>query len=469
MGKNLLAVGLSLLGLILISCGSSTSSGGGGGTVATTGAITSLVQLPDVDTMVQGGATAVDTNGNIAAKAVTGATNAPVLVGITSDTAKTLFWKTDTGNMVDDINEAGSATQNQQSDFWIGEGSCRMAQMVGYSMQNIKQAGTSTCFMKNMPDVIGVEGVTVASGSNPVTSTDSFFSKQANDFILKVNVTNEPDNQDGGSQIVYIKVYGTNNLSSANDYDVDLWFCADTTSTANGSEQIRYNGTTGLLIDANLETSFGSTFSSTFAATVTTDSHGVPTFDSTSDRTATSEFVQTGDMTSVDKNVVRVSESDLFAKNYHHDADNDWKNFAVAQYNGDTMSTIKFLQAGFKGINGTDENNSWEGSTEFQTNHYEGTNLISALSDSGLVSSTDAFTFAGDDFFSTAPSASDVDTSSLTNLNCNPTVNYTITMDFADPAVIAVAALCQNNFQDMNFCDAGDIQTARNLIFQSFQ
>ena len=469
MGKNLLAVGFSLLGLILVSCGSSTS-GGTGGVTAATGTITSLTELPDVDTMVQGGATAVDTSGNIAAKTVTGASSAPALVDITSDTAKALFWKTDTGNMVDDINDAGDVTQEQQSDFWTGEGSCRMAQMVGYSMQNIKQAGTSTCFMKNMPDVIGVEGVVVASGSDPVTSTDTFFSKQADDFILKINVANEQDQGDGGggSQIVYIKVYGTNSLSSANDYNVDLWFCADTTSTANGSEQIRYNATTGTLTDTNLETG-SNIFSSTFAATVTTDSNGAPIFDSASDRTATNEFIQTGDFPGVDKNVVTVSGSKLFAKNYHHDDSNDWKNFAVAQYTGDTMSTLKFLQAGFKGINGTDENNSWEGSTEFQTNHYEGTGLISALSDSGLVTATDNFTFAGDSFFDTVPADSDVDTSSLSDLSCNPTVNYTITMDFADSAVQAVAALCQNNFQNMNFCDSEAIQTARNLIFQSWQ
>lgn len=451
-----LAVAVTMVPLLL-SCGSSSGDG-------STATISSLTQIPDVDTMASGGATS-NSNITLPAKAVSG--TPPLITAITDSTAKTYFWWTDAdNNLVDQLIAAGVATEDDETNFWPMEGSCRMAQMVGYAMQNIKQAGTSACYMKNMPDVLGADSLTTADGATALSTPSEIFNKQASDFIVKVNVANatNPETGEPESQVVYIKIFGTSSLSDANDYNVDLWFCADTASSATGFETVRYDASAGTLTKSMQESSFG-TFTSSFTAAVTTDSAtGLPVFDSASDRVASNTFSgEFGGSTFIDKSEVRITDNLLYAKSYNIGDSYTNKNFAVAQYSGDAMSALRFIQAGYKGegSGGEDDIFTYDGGTEYQTDHYAAI-AVSALADSTLQDATNDYVMASDTFFDTAPTTPTIDTS---DYDCNPTVSYTVAMDFSNSAVQAVATLCENNFQNMQFCDGTDITAAKAVLW----
>lgn len=464
--KNAVIFGLvAVLAMALTGCGSSGSSATPSSDSST---ITSLTQIPDVDTMVSGGSTSTSLS---LEKAVSGASSAPLLRAITSTTAKTLFWKSNTtpnGNLVDDILADNTLAQTQADNFWPGEGSCRMAQMVGFAMQGLKSAGTSACYMKNMPSVVGASSLVTASGSTAITTPSEIFNKQTGDIIVKAIATGAPqEGGEAGDQLVYIKVYGTSNsaLSSANDYFVDLWFCASTTSTPVGYEQLRYTASTGALEKTSVNTGNG-TFQSVFSATVTEDTNGIPIFDTASNRTITTTFSGTFDSTAfIDRTQVTVSGDQLSAKSFNVMESSQRKNFAVAQYSGDDVSDLRFLQGAYKGTE-TTGSFSYSGGVEFQTDHYQGLSSIDLVSDADIASVANSYSFAADSFFTTAPTSADIPTNNLSNFSCDPTVNYTVTMNFSDTAVAAIATTCESDFSGMQFCDSDTINSARMVLFQ---
>lgn len=152
MSKQSCRSSLSIVGGIfaaiffLAGCGDSGSSGGTSGTSGSTAAVGSMDDLPDVSTLVSTSA-----SGSLSALSAKDAVSgtAPLLKDINASNINTYFWDglitTLTGTAV------GAITQSQAESFWKGEGSCRMAQAVGHSFQNILQGGTRASVTCRMP------------------------------------------------------------------------------------------------------------------------------------------------------------------------------------------------------------------------------------------------------------------------------------------------------------------------------
>ncbi len=464
--RNLL---LMASGISLVACGggTSSSSSSGGSSGSTEAVVSSLSDVPSEDSMISGGATSTSLSAKSVGKAVSG--TPPLLTSITGDSAKSLFWKSGNSNLVDIINTAGTATEAQQESFWRQEGSCRMAQMVGYSMQNLKQAGTSSCYMRNAPDALGADAVTAADGAQALTTPSEIFNKQSGDVIVKVNPTNMPGEEESDdSQQIFIKVYGTDSLEDDNDYHVDLWFCEEGSSTPTGYEQLRYDSSAGTLTKSMVDTAFG-TFSASFSANVTEDADGNPIFDTTADRVAQINFSATVQSVALSfKEEVRVSGSQLIARAYDSQVSqagtSSFKNYAVSTYTGSDISDVRFLQAGYQGEFSFDaQSDSYEGATEYQDDHYEAMELAS-LDDAALLATVQAHTIADDTFYASGAS---IDTSALATFDCSATPTYTVVMDFSIAAMDAVADLCENDFSDMGLCDSEAVRAAREVIWTS--
>jgi hypothetical protein len=188
------------------STSSETSSSASGTTV------NSLTKLPDVTTLVTTGSST-----STLKAAVTG--TPPLLKGITATTADTYFWN----GLIATINAAASVTSDQINSFWTGEGACRMAQVVGYSFQNVLQGGISLCYMKNAPD--STNGVTINKGSEAISA---IFSQGASNKTILVHAKNFSDAGSGaaGDQDIFIKVFGTGSTEGSYGYGSDLWFCS---------------------------------------------------------------------------------------------------------------------------------------------------------------------------------------------------------------------------------------------------
>lgn len=446
--------------VLAYGCGSSTSSTSSTGTLST--ALTSLSDVPNSSDMFA----ANTASANLSAKAeatpaVSG--TAPILTTITEATADTYFWN----GIVAAINAAGVATAAQISQFWGeteggagGEGACRMAQSVGYMMENIINGQTSLCYMKNMPNA--TSGVGIVSGTG-ITAAN-LFDRGATAKIVNVQVTDPVR----GSENIFIRVYGSDTVGTTG-YQTDLWFCETGATTAKHYELVDIDTSAGTLstTSAGTETFGGSenTWLSTISGYLTTDASDNVIFDPTHDRTATHQFNSA--MYGASKVTLTVSSANqITSKSYDIFTDPSGgsscsnKVYALANFTGAALSDLRFTDAGYSGTSVCGGyTGTFSGGTEFQDTFYKATNT------STLATTAEAFVFADDSFFATAPATPTLGTDSY---SCSVTPDAVVTMDMSDSVVAAIAATCEGErLENMNWCDSTDIQAARQIIFAS--
>lgn len=451
--KKIVALGfVAALAMAWAGCGSSGSSGGS--TSSTTSAANSLSDLPATSTLVTGGASA-DLSAKSLGKAATG--TPPLLKDITSSNADTYFWN----GLLATINATavGSITDAQRIAYWQGEGYCRMAQTVGYSFQNILQGGTSMCYMQNAPSA--ANGVAITSGT--ATATTLFDQGTANK-VVKVVTSNEGGGR--GSSDIFIKVYGTGDSTGSSGYAADLWFCSS--GSANGYEQIRVSNSANTITTTSVHSDFGN-FVGIISASLTTNASGQFIFDSSKDRGATVYFGPTDGSFTFLGGVTINSAGLITARDYNTGTfggqTNTNKHAVFANYTGDTMDTLRFSAASFA------LQDTFGGSpmtindaTEYSTTHY-------ANVDSGtLLTTAQAERFDNDIYSgtsSTAYSTAQTKINAISGFSCSTTPDVTVSMDFSASGPQAVAALCENHYANMNFCDGTAVSTVRSKIMAS--
>lgn len=442
-----------ILAVLVSGCG---SSGGSSGSSTNSATADSLSDLPATSTLVNGGGAAASLSAKSVGKAVTGTPT--LLKNITSSNVDTYFWNgllATIGNTA-----AASITEAQRTAYWQAEGACRMAQTVGFSFQHVLTGGTSLCYMQNAPSA--ANGVAITSGT---ATASTLFDQGASNKVIKV-VVSSPG---GGSEDIFIKAYGTGSSEGSSGYAADLWFCGS--GSANGYEQIRVNTSANTLTTTSAHSDFGS-FVGTITASLTTNASGQIVFDSSKDRSATVYFGPTNGTFKFLGSVTINSAGIITARDYNTGTfggqTNTNKHAVFANYTGNTMDELRFSTASFA-LQDTFNSNlmTITDATEYNTNKYvnvdTGTLLTTAREER----------FDGDIYngtSSTIYSTAQTKLSAISGFSCSTTPDVVVTMDFSQSGPIAVAALCDNHFNDngdMNFCDGSAVQEARNKIFLS--
>lgn len=441
----LLYVVIGLVGsLSFYGCGSSGGSSGSSTTSTSSTDANSLSDLPTTSTMVNGGGTSSSLSAKSLAKAVTG--TPPLLKDITTSNIDTYFWNGLLATL--DATDAASITAAQRAAFWQGEGACRMAQAVGYAFQNLLQAGTSLCYMQNAPSA--ANGVSITGGS---ATAATIFDQAAANKVVKVSVSNFSGS--GGPEDIFIKVYGTGSSEGSSGYAADLWFCSSAGSVG-GYEEIRVNNTADTLALTSVHKDFGS-FVATVAASLSTNASGQATIDSTKTRSASVTFIASEFAFTFLGSVNIDSAALLTARDYSTGtfggSSNTNKHAVFANYDGDTMDTLRFLEASFA-LQDTFGSNllTITDATEYQTNHYanvdSGTLLTTARSE-GF--DTDLYSGTSSSQYTTAQTK----LSATSSFSCSTTPDITVSMDFSQSGPTAVATQCENHYSNMSFCDGG--------------
>ena len=415
--------------------------------------VSSLDEIPNMDAMLTGAATTTSLS---LLRYVTSGTP-PALKDITSVTAPGLFWPSESvnGNLIADINEGTVDPTASQviDDFWNGQGACYFGQGVGYTMQAIQQTGTSVCYLKNMPNVTGIVGD--VEDLAPTAATR----------IVKVNAT-LPESEEGIEEemSVFVRVYGTDEIG-ASQIDYDMWFCgSDPSSTPSGYEKVRINLETGAFTDTMASTDFGS-FTAEAVATLTETSDGTVVFDSTTNNTFrfTQEalglfgFNYKADLT-VTGDAVTIKERNVFVDEVGDE--NSDKRYADAVYAG-AGDSVAFVSGAYleQWTGPAGEENVQKGAVEYRDVAYI---VDETLASFDLLSDT---TFADDSFYSGATSTIVADPeilAGISDFSCAVTADSELTIGV--DSIIELDVLCQQTFNDMNFCDSTAIQNARGAI-----
>lgn len=446
---------LASLSLVQISCG-----GAGGASVS------SLSQLPDPASMVS---TSTSSTG-MSFATISG--TAPLMMNLKTD-ADTYFWN----GLVAKIGAGSwssltlSERQNDAHSFWggvnggpAGQGGCFMAQNTAQVFGRLLESAGSSCYMKNMPNA--ASGVTITP--TPLGGNGGIFSQEAADKLVKVSVTGNTGEGDGGgdgTMDVFIKVFGSNTVTS-DVYRVQLYFCK--TGAVDGYETFEVNKSTLAYSASSVhKESNTSKFSSSVSAHLTSGTSGSLAFDPTKDREVTMNGLFNTDTF---RAKITITSDNLIYSLMNHSNSNGGNSFSdkissVAQFSGDDANTVRFLAAGFNGYqsfttSGGSDSHSFSGALEWHDTYYASI----ATSDSELYTKANATNLSTDSFF-TESTSPNVD---FSGLDCTSTADYRVTMDFTDGHVKAIKETCDGDHKvrgsDSNYCWGGSVQTAQQKV-----
>lgn len=441
---------------LMSACG---SSGGG------VGNLQSLSDLPDSSALV---ATSGSSNAATFTAAVSGASNAPKLSAIASLSATErdeLFWD----NVIAEINNAETVTnaQCQADPLWggrsdgdaAGMSGCFMTEVVFRAFEPVVRSGGSVCYMKNLPTA--ESGVTISSGYDGEPA--ELFNQPEDDRHVRVNVTGGEE----GGEIVNIIVKGSNSVGS-DKYHVDLYFCSENSGTPRGVEQIRVNKGSGEISSFNVNDDQYGTNRSRIIGYLKQSGDSIG-FDPSRDKSAnvSHDYEEEG-RSGKFKASITISDGSLSVKTLDETVEGGGETWnrsqhALAQYSGNAIKDIKFLQGAFteksscddsEGGNcpdfGGEEEHSYSAALEFRDTTY-----VSAP-DNALL---DDLSDLSDDFYS---SSLNVKTTELADYDCSKSPDVTVEMDFDDSAVDAIRQECDGkNFDNGNsYCWTSDFQEA---------
>ena len=379
---------------------------------------------------------------------------APLLKSLSSSNVDTYFfggsianlaaWSANPSSLTTAQKLATARNYRGQNGYAGGQGACRMAQETGSVFDRMLSNGTSACYMRKMPGATGAPSDTFAKGQE--------------DKLVRVHVSHMSDDHGPGEMYVNIKVFGSNN-SSAGSYKASLYFCAGTSGTPmsdNGYEVFEFNKATGQFTSS----SYGASHNSEAKAFLKKVGDQI-LVDAARDRSAV--FKSTYGGQSYKAEVVITGTNKVYNKAYNSGSWGSSRNYSVASFTGASMSDLRFTAGAFKGRGESTGCTYWngvttvacdpwsyDGGTEFQNTSYVSTTSSSLYAELASVN------LQTDSFFSDLT----VNAADLTQFDCAATPTATLEMDFATPAVIAVAAECEgerlfDNESSWQMCEGG--------------
>lgn len=457
-----------LSGFVLLAIAGCGGSGGGAN-------VQSLSSLPSTSSLV---ATSGSANSALLRAAVSG--TPPAIGSIATADVDDLFFN---GLLAQIGNGEGLNSNSPECNTFFnggnsdgsagGSAACHMTQSVGFSFEPIINAGTSACYMKNIPN--SATGISITDNSGTGITAENIFTQGTSDKVILVQPDNEPPRGEGEeaepAQNIFIKVIGSDNLSG-DIYKVELWFCSRDNPEANpnGYEVIEVNRATGEFNSTNIFSEGNDEGQATISAFLTEGASGSFLFDPTKNRQASiSHSGDFGEDTFTFKGEVTITPSNqILTKTYDvsgRGADSFTRlGYSIAEYTGDSIKELAFTQGAYKDQfsrrQGEDtESNGSENAFEFRDTFY------AVAPNSSLLGELDDVNFASDSFYTAAPSVS-TDTSGY---DCGTTADATVSMDFSDTNVAAISAACEADRFDnsSNYCWSEAVFTAENALFEA--
>lgn len=446
---------------------------GGGGTSSTTtttttstAAVSDLSDVPDPNTAY---AKAADASLSAALSRFAVSGTPPKVSEITPATALAYFWSDDGGitNVIDTINDAGTATQDQADRLWQGEFACRMAQTVGHIGQELQSVGMSTCMLKNLTSdaVVNSGGETLVSGE--IADLTQLFVQDETTRHVRIDIAGMPEFETpedadlGAPERVDIIVHGTSSVEGADAYDINLIQC-NSSNVPLWVEKTRVTADTFTIKMSDTGYSANFTLDGTFGVI---DSGDGVIIDPESDRSIgiyvdgfnggnNFKFKALVGITSGGALTIRAVDSfdqgsgRVFVESaYQEDAGDLQMESAEGQLHWDAMSEPEI-----KGV-------------EFQDDSY------AAIALADISSTVTGFDFDADSFFTETLAADSEIAGFLTDTTlagyCTATPDVEVTLDFSVAELLAVLSTCEPQFNDMNFCEGDAVSAARQIIFES--
>lgn len=379
----------------------------------------------------------------------------PKLIDIPNQSIKDLFWR---GNIVEDI-ATGNPTREQCDEFFGGAvdgtsgglGACHMVEGVGHSFETLLRSETSLCYMRNLPTKSNLKsgGITFVKGKAPDNDITKLFAPGEKTRIVKV-IHEELGGERDISESIYIKIPSTTqNEAKSLLYRADIYFCPDEGEGPRGFNviKVKSNGQLQVMLrDDSRE--FGQGSNEISVTGFLKASGNSVTFDTSKTRKSTLSSVRNSDkfksqFTIGSDNIIELKNVNIFENDF---GSNTNKTYVLSRFTGSNVSTVSFLEGGFKGENGFgDDSKEFSGATEFRDPKY-----LSAPSNS-LKAQAASYDISGDSFY-TSPPETDVD---VGGYSCTVKTNIEIRMNKGQGTLEESLKPCfeqEQNFRSMEFC-----------------
>lgn len=412
-----------------------------------------LAKLPDLSQIAR---SRVLSSANQRVSSVSG--TPPTLSEIVTSGPATVFWKP---GVVSSIG-SGSPSTEQCSEFFTGSSdgqsggylSCYMNQNAGQALTEVVRAGTTMCYLKNMPtnEVFRAGGFTLTRGTLPGDSVTRLFETPVGSSARTIKIGLSSGGQDGGASNGIIKVFSSNQIASSGDiYKYEMIFCESDSAQPQEIEKTRITSN-GEFVSSSFNTSDGGNgnFSGTVRAFLRTEGTGL-IFDNTRSRTASfSSSRNEGSSSSSTKSEVEINgDNEIKSKEYGIFPEDTRKAYSVSRFSGTGTSSMRFFEGAIKQ---TFAFGDFNGATEYRDSFY------AAAPENPYISSLTIVDLGTDDFFQTPPSVTE-GTSSLT---CSAKADIEVVVDMDNDAMRSVTAACEGERLDgVNFCQSEELSQAQ--------
>jgi hypothetical protein len=415
------------------------------------GSKVSLTKLPNLSKIAA--------SSSSSAQVVTGI--APTLSEILTSGPTSTFWRP---GVVSSI-ATGSPTPGQCGEFFSGQNdgesggflACYLTQNSGFALSEIVRAGTTMCYLKNMPtaEVLRSGGMRVVRGALPSGGISSLFSTPSGSTPKIVKIGLSSGGEDGGASTGILKVFAADQIAASGDlYKYEMVFCEGDSRTPQEVEKTRITSAGAFI--SNSANVGGGGEGSRFTGTVTAflrAEGGSFIFDSSRPRSASfSSTTQFGGETFSNRSEVVISEgNELSNKEYSLSSRETRKAYSVSAFSGSGVTSIRFLEGAIKQSFASGDFN---GATEFRDSVY-----LSAPANR-FVSSLSTVDLQTDPFFSGTPEPESI-TASVT---CSTPADIEVEVTMENDSVRLITAQCESERLDgdVRFCSSQELEEAQN-------
>lgn len=383
---------------------------------------------------------------------------APSLSEIVTSGPVPVFWRPDVVSSV----ASGSPTPEHCNEFFVGQSdgqsggflSCYMAQSAGYSLSEIVRAGTTLCYMKNMPtpEVARAGGFTVTSGTLPGGSVTTLFNTPTGSTARVVKIMMSGGGENGGASYGVLKIFAADQIAASGDiYRYEMAFCEGDTPTPQEKEKTRITAA-GEFISASSHTSAGGSGRNSSVVRAFLRSTGSTlVFDNSLDRTAS--FVSTRDQqggtATFKANITINGRDEIISKEHQIESDGARKAYSISRFTGTGMKSLRLFEGAIKQ---THSFGDFSGATEYRDSYFAVAPSNEYMSQVNLVDITN------DPFYSGQPTPDDQSLS----VDCNTQPTITIAVDMSNDAMRSVASACEGErLEGVDFCRAPELEAAQ--------
>ncbi len=412
-----------------------------------------LAKLPNISNIARSRASAASTG-----KIQTVSGTPPTLAEIVRNGSTNTFWQP---GVIDSI-ATGSPTADQCSEFLSsstdgrsgGFLACYMNQNAGYALSEVVRAGTTMCYLKNMPteEVFRNGGFTITRGTLPTRSVTSLFNTPSGSTPRVIKIALSAGGEDGGASNGLIRVFAESQIASSGDlYKYEMIFCEGDASQPQEIEKTRISSS-GEFISSSFNTSEGGSgqFAGTVRAFLRSEGNDL-VFDASRSRTATSSSNRNegGSPSSRKSEITITSSNEIISKEYGIYPNDTNKAYSISRFSGTGMSSLRFFEGAIKQ---TFSFGDFNGATEFRDTTY-----VSAPGNT-YVSSLSAVDLTADPFYTTVPSI----TEGTTSLRCDTRADIEVAVDMSSEAMGGIAQACEGErIEGLDFCRSSQLETAQ--------